>query len=69
MRRFLIAVLAGGLAYAATSWVPAFWIVFFGSWLALHIVSPGSCPHCGKGVRFMADVCHHCGRNVKGQTT
>lgn len=65
MRRLLIALLAGGFAYAVISAMAVFWIVFLGSWAALHIVSPGACPHCGKGVRFMADTCHHCGKAVK----
>jgi rRNA maturation protein Nop10 len=67
MRRFLIAFLAGGLAYGAIPSGAVFWIVFLGSWIALHTISPGTCPHCGKGVRFMADTCHHCGRAVKAE--
>lgn len=42
-----------------------FWVVVMVVWGALHIVSPGHCPHCRKGVRFLADTCHHCGKSVR----
>jgi hypothetical protein len=69
MRRFLIALIAGGIVYglvpgegvAVTLGV----IVFLGAWVALHVISPGVCPHCGKRVKFLYDTCHHCGRRVK----
>ncbi len=65
MRRFLIGLLAGGLAYALIPSTVVFWVVFLGTWAAMHAISPGTCPHCGKGVKFMYDTCHHCGKNVK----
>lgn len=66
MRRFLIAAVAGSLV--AAIWIPLGVVVFFASWIALHILSPATCPRCRKGVRFMADTCHHCGSRVGGTT-
>jgi len=63
VRRFLIAAVAGALV--AALWAPLGVVVFFGAWGGLHYLSPGTCPRCKKGVRFMADTCHHCGSRVK----
>lgn len=63
--RFFLACIAGGIAVNIIDSQAVFFIVLLGSWGALHIISPGHCPHCRKGVKFMADTCHHCGKPVK----
>ncbi len=42
------------------------WVVGFGL-IAFAVFGGGmvlNCPYCGKGVKFGATACHHCGRTV-----
>lgn len=63
--RLFLAFMAGGLVTSVIDNMTVFWVVVMVVWGALHIVSPGHCPHCRKGVRFLADTCHHCGKSVR----
>lgn len=63
--RFFLAFIASGIAVSVIDSMAVFWIVLLGTWGLLHVLSPGTCPHCRKGVKFMADTCHHCGKSVK----
>ena len=63
--RFFLAFIAAGAAVNIVDSQAVFFIVLLGCWGALHIISPGHCPHCRKGVKFMANTCHHCGKPVK----
>lgn len=63
--RFFLAFIAAGAAVSIIDSMAVFWIVLLGTWITLHGISPGSCPHCRKGVKLMAGTCHHCGKAVK----
>jgi hypothetical protein len=45
----------------ALVWTTFFFVVFFG-WVWGKITGTGNCPHCRKGMKSGATVCHHCGR-------
>ena len=50
-------------------WMPLRWTfwLFFPATVAVALAAQPvyNCPHCRKGVKAGADVCHHCGRDVR----
>jgi hypothetical protein len=72
-RVLLAAIVAGAIPAVAVSLAsaPAAWVTFAVVSLATWtwIVLSGQrlvlrCPYCRKGVKWGAELCHHCGRNV-----
>lgn len=66
MRPFIAFICGGavGSLFPDQHAVTPFLVTFLIVWAGLNIWSPGRCPHCGRGVRFRAAVCAHCGREV-----
>jgi predicted amidophosphoribosyltransferase len=62
--RFVISFFAAGMAVTVINSMAVFWLTLAGVWLVLNVVSPGTCPHCRKRVKFLASTCHHCGKAV-----